>query len=308
MSSAKNYTFTHYGPFEGVIALSSGLPEDLKYAIFQKEKCPETGREHIQGYVQFHRKCRGIAKLQKIIGNCHVEVARGTLDDNKKYCSKEESRIEGPWEVGTPTSQGERTDLERFKQAIKDKKSDRELTEEFFPLMLRHSRSVKKMRSLLLPPLKPKYGLHQFGMPTLNLDDKAVLLWGPTNTGKTNFALAHFNSPLLVRHLDELANFSTENDGIVFDDLEFNHCPFSQVMNLLDYEYDGQVHIRYETAIIPAKTKRIFTSNNEDPFYGEKMSVAQKEAIDRRIRKIQIEADLRLIESEDENSQHSVDI
>lgn len=293
MSSAKNYTFTHYGPFDPVIALSTGLPEELKYAVFQKEKCPETGREHIQGYVQFARKCRGIAKLQKLIGNCHVEVARGTLADNKKYCSKEESRIEGPWEVGVPTEQGQRTDLELFKKAIKDKKSERELTEEFFPLMLRHSRAVKQMRVWLSPPMKPTFGLEKFGMAELNLD-KAVLLWGETNTGKTNFALAHFKQPLLVRHLDELANLSTENDGVVFDDLEFNHCPFSQVLNLLDMDYDGQVHIRYQVATIPAKMKRIFTSNNEDPFYGDKHSVAQKEAIDRRIRKIKIEVDIRL--------------
>jgi len=89
---------------------------DVEYAIWQHE-CGEEGTEHIQAYVCFKNKKR-VAWLRE---NCyhvgHWEPRNGTHEQAKAYCSKEDTRLDGPWTTGDdskiPTKKGERTDLKR---------------------------------------------------------------------------------------------------------------------------------------------------------------------------------------------------
>jgi len=91
---------------------------------------------------------------------------------------------------------------------------------------------------------------------------RALVLHGPTNTGKTQCALHQFDNPLLVRHLDKLREFRAGfHDGIVFDDMSFGHMPRTSVIHLLDWELESSIHCRYACAIIPKETKKIFTTN-----------------------------------------------
>ena len=46
--------------------------------------------------------------------------------------------------------------------------------------------------------------------------EQPVVLWGATNCCKTEFALAHFDKPLVVRRRDDLKRASY-HDGIIFD-------------------------------------------------------------------------------------------
>lgn len=51
----------------------------------------------------------------------HLEIARGKPAQNKAYCTKEETRVAGPWEGGNlPSGQGHRQDLIDFAREIKD--------------------------------------------------------------------------------------------------------------------------------------------------------------------------------------------
>jgi len=45
--------------------------------------------QHLQGYFQLKVKCRITGLLKKGLLGCHLSVARGSADDNIKYCSKE---------------------------------------------------------------------------------------------------------------------------------------------------------------------------------------------------------------------------
>ena len=49
----------------------------------------------------------------------HWEPRRGTHQQAAAYCSKEETRIDGPWEVGTPPVQGKRKRFTRSKTAYR---------------------------------------------------------------------------------------------------------------------------------------------------------------------------------------------
>ncbi|GFR18562.1 replication-associated protein [Trichonephila clavata] len=59
-----------------------------EYLIFGREIAPDTGRSHFQGYIWFKERKR-FAGVKKALGNCHIEPAKGTPEQNKKYCSKD---------------------------------------------------------------------------------------------------------------------------------------------------------------------------------------------------------------------------
>lgn len=104
---------------------------------------------------------------------------------------------------------------------------------------------------------------------------------GSPNIGKTQFALALIGNALMVSHIDDLKNFDPNvHDGILFDDMEFNHVPVSAQIHLTDWDFDRSIHIRYGLANIPKNTKKVFTTNvesglifNLDPSLGVKRRV-----------------------------------
>jgi len=63
---------------------------------FQEEICPETGKHHFQGYVQFERgvKFKNVLALFNFEGKQHhCEAAMGSSEHNLKYTSKPETAL-----------------------------------------------------------------------------------------------------------------------------------------------------------------------------------------------------------------------
>lgn len=153
-----------------------------------------------------------------------------------------------------------------------------------------HGESIERnISKMFTPEFTHKYSLDDFTMPEVEDRSKALLFYGPSGIGKTQFALAHFKTPLLVRHLDKLKDLDPEkHDGIVFDDMSFWHRPITDVIHLLDMEEDTDVHVRYGLGHIPQKMPRIFTFNHENPFWDEDKvhSEEHKKAILRRVVRI----------------------
>jgi len=94
--------------------------QQVEYIVWGREVAPTTLTPHLQGFVIFRDRLylaqakralfEGFADAQRTV---HVEVARGTAQQNKNYCSKEDEGFEEYGECPT-AGQGRRTDLERF--------------------------------------------------------------------------------------------------------------------------------------------------------------------------------------------------
>lgn len=81
----------------------------IRFLAWGRETCPETGREHFQGFVYFHNVQGNVGKLNKWFGSAHLSAAKGTLAENEAYCSKEENYVT----LGDkPPGRGARTDIE----------------------------------------------------------------------------------------------------------------------------------------------------------------------------------------------------
>lgn len=153
---AKNWCFTLNNPTES--------PEDflervsanelVTFMVFQLE-VGEQGTEHYQGYIQLEQKKR-LAGVKEITGvRSHCRVASGTPAENLKYCSKEETRVAGPWLCGTMRGgKGRRSDLQDVRNEIKDNPSisTLELLEKFPDVMAKYPRFVQLCRAEYLKP------------------------------------------------------------------------------------------------------------------------------------------------------------
>jgi len=114
---------------------------------YQREVCPDTGRLHYQVYCQLKRKSKHTA-FRKLLSlpadSYHAEIARGTPEEGRKYCSKLESRAEGfePVILGELSHQGQRNDLSMVVEAAKAGATKRQIAELYPATYMRYHRGI----------------------------------------------------------------------------------------------------------------------------------------------------------------------
>lgn len=103
-------------------------------------------------------------------------MARGTGQQNKKYCTKSSTRLSGPWETGDvgACGQGTRNDLRDVWNAIKDGKSDRDIGEMHPGALLRYHGGIKAAR----------YALEHEGVQKRTTKTPVYVIFGPPGIGK----------------------------------------------------------------------------------------------------------------------------
>jgi len=92
VSPAKKWCFVFNNYEEDDInkILSSISSKDL-YCI-GKEEAPTTGTKHLQGFIQFHEKCRPLSVI-KFTDKIKWIKCKGSLEQNYEYCSKDKNFI-----------------------------------------------------------------------------------------------------------------------------------------------------------------------------------------------------------------------
>lgn len=155
--------------------------QGFKYLCYQLEKCPDTGKLHWQGYVCWVRK-KALGGCKKVHGTAHWEPRRGTHEQARDYCKKQESRCSaadsggidvGPHEFGDEPAPGKRNDLAELKELVDSKAPETELWDNHFSSMVRYSNGIMKYRMLRTTPRDFKSLVSVF--------------YGPTGTGKTKW-------------------------------------------------------------------------------------------------------------------------
>lgn len=180
----RHWCFRYSNPTETsdeLIELFKKEPQ-LRYVVFQKEKGEEGGHIHYQGYVEFKRPKR-LGGLKKIHKSIHWEQRRGTREQARDYCMKEDTREDGPWEFGdfglTP---GARTDLADLYKLAREEKTLLAVAEAMPGPYMRAYKAVQHVRQL-----------EAFDKPNRTTDLEVVLLFGPPGSGKTR--MVYHDSP-----------------------------------------------------------------------------------------------------------------
>lgn len=269
------------------------LAEKMVYCVYQWEVGTLGHTPHIQGYLELKNATR-MPSVKVLLGSqtVHLEVRRGTRDQARNYCMKEDTRLPGGPELAGPfefgewkaVAQGERNDLNAVKEALDAGNSMKSISQNFFPQFVRNERGFKRYMAINAPPTFEKHPITDYSLDPKDLD-KPAFFHGPSGIAKTGYALAHFQNPFLVSNLDDLQNLDTDHDGLVFDDMCFTDLRPEAVIHLLDIENTRSIHNRFQNAIIPRGMKRIFTHNLplELVFFSQFISSSQVEAIKRRL-------------------------
>lgn len=249
---AKNWVFTWNNPDKNAEELQGRLQPLCGYFIFQAER-GLLDTPHYQGYCQFITKKR-LNTLKTIIPQAHWEVARGDVDSNKRYCSKE-PRESGPFEYGVPTKQGQRVDLETFRDAILTGKSNLDLVMEFPREYFAYQRVIDTVRTANYSARTEK--------PTV------IVYWGGSGTGKTRTCFDFLgpdrtyvvSKPDNGRPLWWDGYNPTRHGAILIDDF-YGWLPWSFLLQLLD-RYPFQVEVK--GGKIHFNSKNIFITSNTEP-------------------------------------------
>ena len=102
------------------------ITEKLTYVCGQYELCPTSGRQHYQGYLELSTPV-SLNQLKTLLkdNEVHAERRLGSQSQAIEYTRKSSSAVPFTWEEkGIKKQQGNRTDLERAFQLIKEKKNN----------------------------------------------------------------------------------------------------------------------------------------------------------------------------------------
>lgn len=139
------FVFTINNWTEELLCSCLEVLDKARYSIIGFEIAPTTGTKHIQGYVYFKNGIlfKTFCKRMKH-GRC--EIARGTAEQNRVYCSKD-----GEYnEFGTMPMQGSRTDLQHFKDDILDGHNQDSLLENHTDSFAHFDRFYQRCRNIHL--------------------------------------------------------------------------------------------------------------------------------------------------------------
>lgn len=258
---------------------------DMRYWCFQVERCPESGRLHLQGFVRFVRPHRRRAVQRRCgIGESHTNPrhAQSTPEQARDYCRKEESRVDGPWEGGEWVTQGQRTDLDAVRRSIERGDSERVIAQEHFGDWVRYYGAFARYRNLL-------------AVRRTDACDVRVYV-GNTGCGKSRAAWDEFPelypAPLPGERSRSSPWFDNycAHDVVLIDDFTGNEYEIGFMLKLLD-RYPMQVPVK-GSFVNWAPKIIIITSNVHPDLWFPMDTVEHKAALRRRITSIRLFPDV----------------
>lgn len=240
----------------------------MKYMIYQLEE-GESGTPHLQGYISFHNPHR-LTQLQKLIPGAHFEVAKGTSEQNKAYCSKE-PRLESTVEYGE-LNQGKRNDLEAVVTTIRNSKRPlADVIEEHPIQVIKYSRGIEKVANYHLEKITRVYR-----------QVTVEVYWGATGTGKTRKAVEENPDHFILRNFSKDVWFDgyTGQSVLIIDEFK-NWITLTYLLALLD-GYQCQLPIK-GSMTYAQWNKVIITSNLPVEEWYPNIAEEHKLALERRI-------------------------
>ncbi len=226
-----------------------------RYAVYQLEVGPE-GTPHLQGYMVYRRK-RRFSAINNEFGNlAWLHRRDGTHTQAKTYCTKADTRVEGPWtfgdDDGIPESQGQRSDLAAVKRKLDDGSKLTTIADEHFGDFVRYNKSFREYKRLKAPK---RHHLME-----------VIVLYGATGTGKTRYAYDHYGDDLYS--VPEAKGSGTywddydEQETVLIDECYGKRFSHGFLLQLLDrYPFTVPVH----GSSVNFSSKRIVMTSNTHP-------------------------------------------
>lgn len=281
---SKHWVFTLNNPphpdseYQNFFESNSSL---FSYACFQRE-VGEAGTPHLQGYIEMKKRIR-ITGLKKLpyLATAHFEKRRGTRDEARAYCTKEDTRAPGHsfFETGSlPQAQGRRSDLREAIEYLQDGHLLSDVAKEYPSVYVKYHKGLSALCNATSSWRNDAPEVH--------------LLYGDAGAGKTRYVYEH-SSPdkLWVSPIGKAGWFDgyEGQEDVLIDDFagRMSHTSLTDLLRILD---------RY-TLFVPVKggftrfcPKRIFLTTNYLPsaWYDWTTRSPQRVALARRFSQLHV--------------------
>lgn len=257
MVQTKYFCLTIYELDKPFLDVARNIP-NVVYCIAQQERGEQGERDHYQAYFCFERSKRldsAIGLFHRYWPTCHVERRRGSHQEAKAYCRKENTRVAGPYELGDDSAiadvPGSSGGLKRLAEAAVEGKSDRALAELDMMTYCNHFQKLRALRQAILKPtFRDVHVTWIYGLPGAG---KTQYVW--ESTGPDAFILAPVNGKVWFDGYND-------EDTIIMDNLTANTIPWNYLMSILD-KYPLRVEIKGGTVI--ARWTKIYVTSVAHP-------------------------------------------
>jgi len=233
-TQARDWCFTVNNPTQSETEFIAYLQtiDNLRYAVFQREKAPETGTEHYQGYCEFTQP-KWFSTIKKILSkptigvDDHIEPRHGKRSQAREYCMDEETRISPTYyEVGEFIEDGERSDLTDIMQDIESGMSFYELSKKHGNRFIRVMKWANEYRQSHLEN-KYKRTFRQM---------KVYYIYGSAGCGKTSYVFNKHGYDNVYRTTNYEFGWIDDYNGepVLFLDEFRSSFKISEILDYLD--------------------------------------------------------------------------
>ncbi|QIR82199.1 replication associated protein [Chicken virus mg4_2302] len=236
-----NWIFTINNPEQPYPATN----EDIRFIVYQLEQGAE-GTQHLQGYCQTTKRVSR-KTLSVHLPRAFLDPRKGTHEQAYNYATKVDTRIDGPWEFGTPVNKrGQRTDLESIRQAIQAGASEKEIADNYFSTWCSHHKAFKRYRALL--------HTHRRSPPHL------WIFYGDSGTGKS-YSARQVDPDAYWKPPGKWWDFYTNEKTVVLDEFR-GEINYETILRLAD-EYP--MYVEYKGGTVLFNSSHIIITTNIHP-------------------------------------------
>ncbi len=270
-----DWLFTIFDPKDCNFAML-GKSYNYVACVYQMERCPSSGRLHLQGFIILSRSTRA-AGVEKILGGgAHLDRRLGTRRQAIEYCSKSDTRVSDTVWMGTfPSSEGAVvSDYEYLRKSLEDEEPMSLVAQRHFMLMMKHRSNALWYRNLFINPRR-------------DWKTKVLVFYGVTGSGKSYKARELLPDAYWVSAPNKSKGPIWWNDykgqeDVIIDEFQ-GWIDFPQLLRMCD-EYPLQVHVH--GTLVPFLAKRIIITSNSHPeqwYNWEKNSTFDYKSLERRL-------------------------
>lgn len=210
----------------------------MSFLVYQRERCPNTGRAHVQGFCRFTSQIRfnqAKAKVQsafRTTGSPRMCVSNGSVEQNIAYCSKVDSRIAGTYPVqlgsiptheatGKPSSTPLIIDCLNQGMTPHQALSDSSIEVAVKTYALRYARTWNYLLGSMIPDRD------------IATDPIVIVMYGLPRSGKTKLAHEMFPGSYL-KPSGKWWDFYQGATSVIYDDFDGSSCCFGDWKRTVD--------------------------------------------------------------------------
>lgn len=213
----------------------------VSYAVWQLEK-GET--PHLQGTVKFEKN-KKLSGVKKIDDKAHWEPTlseKGAIN----YCQKEETRLEGPWTIGSPPAPGKRSDLEAVQTQLDAGAALKDVYSANFAASCRYSKFFKEYKRVMTPKRNTKTICHVY--------------FGPTKIGKSYACRTLYPDAYWLPQGKWFDDYDGE-ETVIIDEF-YGWLPYSHLLRILD---ETPLSVETKGGHVQFNAKLVIITSNDDP-------------------------------------------